>query len=131
MRVNAELTRLERVILDEILDEREPSHWTPHRVRLAIILARELTRLLQIQEALQQQGSTIRSPSGNATLNPLVRVADRSIKTICAYRRTLSIHARGLGGEARDIARRRAIRLEQQKDANCIGDDLIAKPGAR
>jgi hypothetical protein len=52
----------------------------------------------------------------------------KGIQSICAYRRSLAIHARALGGEARDLARRRELRLGHQRYAPAFDDELFARP---
>jgi hypothetical protein len=120
------LNSRERVIFDEIMEER--SDWSEHQVRLAAILAREMLRLAQAQQDLQRTGYVTHNGRGNPVVHPLVRVLDQAVKKVCAYRRTLGISARAQGGEARDIARRRAIRLQQQRDTVRDKDNLIAFP---
>lgn len=123
-----QLTKPERVIFNEIVQEREPSHWTAHRRQIAALCAKELHRLEVAQRLLQSEGFVVETPRGDRVVNPLVKVADQALKAVLAYRRSLTIHARALGGEARDIARRHAIRLEQQRDAPIDRDGLIAIP---
>ena len=123
---NVNLSTHERVIFAEIIEER--ADWSEHQVRLAAILAREMLRIAQAQRDLQRTGYVTYNGRGNPVVHPLVRVLDQAVKKVCAYRRTLGISARAQGGEARDIARRRAIRLQQQRDAVRDPDNLIAFP---
>jgi hypothetical protein len=121
------LNHRERVIFDEIMEER--ADWSEHQVRLAAILAREMLRIGQAQQDLQRTGYVTYNGRGNPVVHPLLRALDQGVKKVCAYRRTLGISARAQGGEARDIARRRAIRLQQEAAAVRCDDSLIAFPG--
>jgi hypothetical protein len=47
--------------------------------------------------------------------------------TILSYRRSLGLHARAQGGEARDIAKRRTMAKKIETD-NPLDDDLLARP---
>ena len=124
-----QLNATERVILDEILGEREPSHWTAHRRQVASMCAKEMYRQQVAQEQLRRDGYVVADARGNRIANPLAKVADQSLRAVLAYRRSLAIHGRALGGEARDIARRHAIRLDQERSSPIDRDGLIACPG--
>ena len=123
----AELNRIERKIFDEIIDVRDESHWTPHRLAIATLLARTIYMVQLPQDAIERDGFVTVNGRGNPEVHPNVRIASQGIQQICAYRRSLGIHARALGGEARDIARRRRITLEHQRNAPPFGDDF-ARP---
>lgn len=125
-RKGVKLTGEARVIFDEIMEER--ADWSEHQVRLAAILAQELLRIGKAQADLMRTGYVTHNGRGNPVVHPLARVVDQGIQKVCAYRRTLGISARALGGEARDIGRRRAIRREQQAAAVRCDDNLIAFP---
>jgi hypothetical protein len=123
-----ELNRIERVIFNEILEERDPSHWTAHRRRIAAVLARTMYAVQRGQEAITREGFVTINGRGNPEVHPNVRAVSKGIQSICAYRRSLAIHARALGGEARDIARRRELRLSHQRNAPAFDDELFARP---
>jgi hypothetical protein len=123
------LDAVEHVIFDEIIAERDPTHWTAHRRHLAALLAREIRMVNLNQEELSREGFVMTNGRGNPVLNPRARVVDQGIKSVIAYRRSLAITARALGGEARDIGRRREIRRDQQRDAPRDAENLIAQPG--
>jgi hypothetical protein len=46
---------------------------------------------------------------------------------LLSFRRSLSLHARAREGDARDVAKRRAISKEIEGD-NPLDDDLLARP---
>jgi hypothetical protein len=96
---------------------------------VAAICARELHRLEQAQAQLMRQPFVVRNGRGNPVMNPLFRVMEAACKAVLGFRRSLAIDARSLGGEKRDIARRREIRLEQQRAAPRDRNGLIAIPG--
>lgn len=64
---------------------------------------------------------------GTPVVNPRKTVVQMHASTILSFRRSLSLHARAQGGEARDVAKRRAETkgLEAGLDE---ADDLIARP---
>ena len=123
-----ELNAVERVILDEIIEERDPSHWTPHRRRIAVALARTIYGVQRAQAEIGRVGFVTTNGRGNPEVHPVVRAATQGINQICSYRRSLAIHARGLGGEARDIARRREINRDNERNAPDHADGLLARP---
>ena len=125
------LSSRERVIFDEIIEERDPAHWTEHRVRIAAFLARDMHMVIEGQRSLGRHGFITRNGRGNPVVHPLARIVDQGIARICAYRRTLAIHARALGGEARDIGRRRAIHIRHERSAVRDPDNLIAFPSLK
>jgi hypothetical protein len=123
-----DLTSTSRVIFIEILEEREPSHWTPHRRRIAAVLARTMYAVQRGQGAITREGFVTVNGRGNPEVHPNVRAVTNGINLICGYRRSLAIHARALGGEARDIARRREIALQHQRNAPDFDSELFARP---
>lgn len=122
------LNPVERVIFKEILEERDPSHWTAHRRSIAIALARTIYMVQRGQEEMGRVGVVTFNGRGNPEVHPIVRVVTQGINQICAYRRSLAIHARALGGEARDIARRRELNRQHQEAAPAFDDEDIARP---
>ncbi len=117
----------QEVVLAEIMAERPTGDWTPHRKRVARLLAAETVKAQAAQEQLATAPMVTHNGRGNPVPNPLFRILASAMQNVCAYRRTLAIHARALGGDPADIARRRAIRLEQQRNAP-TDRELIAWP---
>lgn len=117
----------QEAVLAEIMAERPASEWTSHRKRVARLLAAELLKAQAAQEELAAAPMVTHNGRGNPVPNPLFRILATAIQNVCAYRRSLAIHARALGGDPADIGRRRAIRLEQQRNAP-TDRDLIAWP---
>ncbi len=133
---------------DAIVLEYAKIEWTPHALHIAALLARAVSDLEREQYWMRHEGSLMEqkkkiAEKGNKAkgakevviitnvINPRARLIDQHTKNILGLRRSLAIHARGLGGEARDIAARRAANKEIERGiAAAMEDDdgLIAKP---
>jgi hypothetical protein len=110
-----------------VIDEFARSEWTAHQLELAAMLARKMRLLRDELATLEAEGFSLAREGQAPCQNPRlggVRMLDTSIM---ATRRTLQLHARARGGEARDVAQRRgaAKAIEAGLDD---GDDLLARP---
>jgi len=103
----------EMPFFDSIIAEGIKADWTDHNIECAALLARAMSSLAKEQEKLRNEGSVIETKQG-ITANPRKVQADKSIAAITSLRRSLSLHARAQGGEARDIAKRRALAKEYE-----------------
>ena len=109
-----------------VIDEFARSEWTAHQLELAAMLARKMRLLRDELDQLEAEGFVLATPKGGPCQNPRlggVRMLDTSIM---ATRRSLQIHARARGGEARDVGNRRS----QAKEIEGVisDDDLLARP---
>lgn len=108
-----------------VIDEFARAEWTAHQLELAAMLARKMRLLRDELETLEGEGFTLVTANGSPCQNPRlggVRMLDTSIMST---RRSLQLHARAKGGEARDTANRRGIAKDHEAD---LGDDLLARP---
>ncbi len=108
-----------------VIDEFARSEWTGHQLELAAMLAKKMRLLRDELTLLEAEGFVL--PGKPACQNPRlggVRMLDTSIM---ATRRSLQLHARARGGEARDVAKRRDLAKGIEGD-NPLDDDLIARP---
>lgn len=108
-----------------VIDEFARSEWTAHQLELAAMLAIKMRMLRDELSTLEAEGFTLVSANGAPCQNPRlggVRMLDTSVM---ATRRSLQLHARATGGEARDTGNRRGIAKGYEGDA---GDDLLARP---
>lgn len=110
-----------------VLAEKAKSEWTAHDLELAALLARSLRKMEQEDLLLDAEGTVLSTVGGNPTANPRVRVIADLHSRIIKYRQTLGIHARGKGGEARDVEKRRFMAKEIENN-NPLDDDLLARP---
>ena|SRR5689334_6529551 len=101
--------------------------WTAHQLELAAMLARTMADLEREQMLLRQEGAVVFSEKGTPVVNPRKLIVQMHAGTILSMRRSLSLHARAQGGEARDVGRRRGIAKDIEEDAG-LDDDLIARP---
>jgi hypothetical protein len=108
------LDRDEQVIFDEVIGECAAIEWTPHQVTVAAMLAKEILSHQREMVQLRREGSVLTNSRGNAVLNPRVRALHGHAASVLSLRRSLALHARAKGGDARDIARRRQINRENQ-----------------
>jgi hypothetical protein len=110
-----------------VLAEFARSEWTAHQLELAAMLARTMADLEREQMALRIEGSVLLTEKGTPVVNPRKTVVQMHAGSILSFRRSLSLHARAQGGEARDVAKRRdgARAIEAE---NPLDDDLLARP---
>lgn len=110
-----------------VIAEFARSEWTAHQLELAAMLARTMADLDREQRALRLEGSVLASERGTPVVNPRKAVVQMHASSILSFRRSLSLHARAQGGEARDVAKRRRIARGIEAD-NPLADDLLARP---
>jgi hypothetical protein len=79
------------------------------------------------QAALREEGAVMWTPKGTPVVNPRKTVVQMHASTILSFRRSLSLHARAQGGEARDVAKRRRGAKEIEA-GEPLEDDLLARP---
>lgn len=122
---NVPLSGEDLPFFSSVIDEFARTEWTAHQLELAALLARKMRMLRDEMDALDREGFTAITASGNPCQNPRlggVRMLDTSIM---ATRRSLQLHARAQGGEARDAGKRREIAKGYEAD---FGDELLARP---
>jgi hypothetical protein len=109
-----------------VLAEFARSEWTAHQLELAAMLARTMADLNAEQIAMRAEGSICLTDKGTPVINPRKTAIQMHYSNIHSARRSLSLHARAQGGEARDVGKRR----DMTKDAEGVmgGDDLLARP---
>jgi hypothetical protein len=105
-----------------VIDEFARSEWTAHQLELAAMLARTMADLEKDQRLMRVEGPILTTDKGTPVVNPRKTVIQMNASIILSYRRSLQLHARAQGGEARDTGKRRAIAKEYEGD----GDDLLA-----
>ena len=110
-----------------VIEEFARSEWTAHQLELAAMLARTMADLAREQVALRTEGSVCYTDKGTPVVNPRKTVIQMHASTILSYRRSLGLHARAQGGEARDIAKRRTMAKGIEAE-NPLDDDLLARP---
>ncbi|KQV33133.1 MULTISPECIES: hypothetical protein [unclassified Rhizobium] len=104
------------------------SEWTDHQLELAAMLARTMADLVREQGLLRDEGGVAFSEKGTPVANPRKAIVQMHASSILSFRRSLALHARAMGGEARDTAKRREAAKEIEGD-NPLEDDLLARPG--
>lgn len=110
-----------------VLAEFARSEWTAHQLELAAMLARTMADLEAEQRAMRAEGSTLVTEKGTPVINPRKTAIQMHYSNIHSARRSLALHARAQGGEARDVGKRRAATKGIEADLQA-GDDLIARP---
>lgn len=115
------------VFFANVIDEFARSEWTAHQLELAAMLARTMADLEREQRALRDEGSVVKTEKGTPVVNPRKTIIQMHASTILSYRRSLSLHARAQGGEARDVAKRREATKAIEAN-NPLDDDLLARP---
>lgn len=110
-----------------VIAEFARSEWSAHQLELAAMLARTMADLSHEQRALRDEGSVVKTEKGTPVVNPRKAVVQMHAGTILSMRRSLSLHARAQGGEARDVGKRRGMAKEIE-NGNPLDDDLIARP---
>ena len=110
-----------------IIGEFARSEWTGHQLELAAMLARTMSDLEEDQREMRKEGCVAYSEKGTPVVNPRKTVIQMHVATIMSTRRSLSLHARAQGGEARDVGKRRDV-ARTVEDGNPLDDDLLARP---
>ncbi|MDX1032818.1 terminase small subunit [Sinorhizobium medicae] len=111
-----------------VVSEFARAEWTDHQLELAAMLARTMADLVREQSLLRSEGGVAYSEKGMPLANPRKSIVQMHASSILSFRRSLSLHARGQQGEARDVAKRRGAAKEIEGD-NPLEDDLLARPG--
>ena len=111
-----------------VIAEFARSEWTAHQLELAAILARTMADLVREQAELRREGTVSMTERGTPVINPRKTAVQMYSSTILSMRRSLSLHARAQGGEARDVGKRRDINKEVEADSPFDADDLLARP---
>lgn len=104
------------------------SEWTAHQLEVAAFLARTMSDLDQEQVALRAEGAVVKTEKGTPVVNPRKTVVQMHAGNILSLRRSLQLHARAKGGEARDTGPRRAA-AKAVEENNPLGDDLLNPHG--
>lgn len=103
--------------------------WTEHQLEVAAQLAKAMADLESERNTLRGEGYVLILDGGKAVANPRHGVARDLTNSVMSLRRNLSLHARAQAGEARDVAKRRAMGKQIEGDSP-LGDDLLARPAA-
>lgn len=109
-----------------VIAEFARSDWTAHQLELAAMLARTMADLESDQRLMREEGPIMATDRGTPVVNPRKTVIQMNASIILSYRRSLSLHARAQGGEARDIGKRRG--MAKEIEGGLGGDDLLARP---
>jgi len=111
-----------------VIAEFARSEWTAHQLELAAMLARTMADLERDQRLMRIEGPVLATERGTPVVNPRKTVIQMNASIILSYRRSLSLHARAQGGEARDVAKRRAMTMEAEAGFDDGDDGLLARP---
>jgi hypothetical protein len=123
---NVPLQKCDLPFFASVIAEFARSEWTAHQLELAAMLARTMADLNREQMALRTEGAVCMSEKGTPVVNPRKAVVQMHAASILSFRRSLSLHARAQGGEARDVAKRRSGAKAIEAD-NPLDDDLLAR----
>ena len=107
-----------------VIAEFARSEWTAHQLELAAMMARTMADLEREQVALRAEGSVLATERGTPVVNPRKALIQMHAGTILSMRRSLSLHARAQGGEARDISKRRGMAKGIEAD-NPLDDPML------
>lgn len=121
------LLKREMPFFKSVVSEAAKSEWTDHQLEMAAMLARTMSDLEREQRAFQREGAILISEDGARTLNKRKDVIQMHIQTIMSTRRSLALHARAQGGDARDIGKRSALAKAIERN-NPLDDELLARP---
>jgi hypothetical protein len=114
-----------------VIAEFARSEWTDHQLEVAAFLARTMSDLEREQWELRKEGAVVYSEKGTPVANPRKVVVQMHASSILSLRRSLSLHARAQGGEARDVAKRRGMAKDIEGGHNPMAEDddgLLARP---
>jgi len=124
---NVPLSEQDLPFFASVIDEFARSEWTAHQLELAAMLARTMADLEQDQRLMRIEGPILATDRGTPVVNPRKTVIQMNASIILSYRRSLQLHARAQGGEARDTGARRAATKVIEANA-ASPDSLLARP---
>lgn len=125
----AHLDADERRVFAELSEEFSKTELTAHKIRLLVMLAKDMVSLDREQMILSREGFSLTNSHGNAVANPRVKVCSSLTSQILAMRRSLGIHTRALeGGSNAKAALRRSYNKANEADRDRYDDNLIAFP---
>lgn len=126
--INVPLDAEDMPFFNNVISEYARSEWSAHQLELAAMLARTMADLTREQKLLRDEGGIAKSEKGTPVANPRKAIVQMHASSILSFRRSLSLHARGQGGEARDVAKRREAAKGIEADNPLEEDDLLARP---
>lgn len=118
------LAKADLPFFDSIIDEYARSEWSEHALEMAALLARTMADYAREQELVRVEGS-VQIVGNKPTANPRTKIIPTLAATILSMRRSLALHARGKGGETRDVVKRREIAKAIENEAYDDGSDLL------
>lgn len=123
-----DLDKEDMVFFNNVIAEFAKAEWTDHQLEIAAMLARVMADLDREQRALRKEGYIAVRENGTTVENPRSRVTKSLTGDILSLRRSLSLHARARGGNARDIGKRRDIAKGLENEMGGVDMSLIATP---
>ncbi|WP_294011671.1 hypothetical protein [Sphingomonas sp.] len=124
-----QLDAKERRVFAELSEEFSKSELTAHKIRLLVMLAKDLVALDREQLTLSHEGFALTNSHGNRVSNPRVKVCSSLTSQILAMRRSLGIHTRAQeGGSNQKAANRRAHNKANEARRDGHDDNLIVFP---
>ncbi len=108
-----------------VIAEYARAEWSAHQLEIAAMLARTMADLTREQKLLRDEGGVALSEKGTPVANPRKAIVQMHASSILSFRRSLALHARGQGGEARDTAKRREAAKDIEAGADS-DDELLA-----
>ena len=124
---NVPLSKKDMPFFVNVLDQFARSDWTAHDLEVAAMLARSMCDLNEEQQILRTEGYITARQNGTTVENPRLRVVKSLSGDLLSFRRSLSLHARAMEGDARDVAKRRSMSKDIESN-NPLDDDLLARP---
>ncbi len=125
----AQLDGDERRVFAELSEEFSKTELTAHKIRLLVMLAKDMVALDREQLTLSREGYTLTNSHGNAVTNPRVKVCSSLSGQILAMRRSLGIHTRAQSDFSnRKAAIHRAHNKANEASRETYDDNLISFP---
>jgi hypothetical protein len=122
---NVPLSDADMPFFASVIDEFARSDWTAHQLELAALLAKKVRLLRDELATLEAEGFSLVSANGAPCQNPRIGAVRMLDTSILATRRSLSLHARAQGGEAREVGKRKSLAKGTEAD---LEDELLARP---
>lgn len=111
---------------ESVIAEFARSTWTNHALEIASILARTMCDMEREQRLLREEGSISYTEKGTPVANPRKTIVQMHASSILSLRKSLGMDARGKGGDARDIEKKKKQDLKHQASGDI--DNLLAPP---
>ena len=108
-----------------IISEQAKIYWTAHKVVKACKLAKLYSDVARLADEIREEGESLKTGGGNASVNPKTTIMKNHLSTIIAMEKNLGLDIRASGRDARDISKTKGMSSDIEEKANKTADDYL------